>query len=105
MESIVSSVNVYLFEKDGVNLKAFCDVCFAGQFVAKGFKIVDGKNGLFVSMPSQKNKNDEYQDTIFPITKESREDLISKVLEAYNKKLSESSDKTIENVDEKSIPF
>lgn len=31
----------------------------------KGFKLVEGVNGLFVSMPSQKNKEGEYNDTVF----------------------------------------
>ena len=36
-------------------LRAFFDL-EVGGFTIKGFKIVEGSNGLFVSMPSQKNE-------------------------------------------------
>lgn len=31
----------------------------------KGFKLVEGINGLFVGFPSQKSSDDEYRDTIW----------------------------------------
>ena len=34
-------------------------------FTMKGFKLVEGTNGLFVGFPSQKNSEGEYKDTIF----------------------------------------
>ena len=68
--------------------------------------VLSGINGLWVGMLSVKNnKTEQYDDKVFPITAEARKELFEIILEAYNKKLSESSDKTIENVDEKSIPF
>ena len=35
-------------------LRAFVDVVFNDALVVKGFKVVDGKNGLFVAVPSRK---------------------------------------------------
>ena len=46
-------------------LKAFFDLETEEGFNMKGFKIVDGSNGLFVGFPSNKNKDGEFFDTIF----------------------------------------
>ena len=43
------------------NLRAFADVTVDGLVTIKGVKVIDGKNGLFASMPSVKDRNDEYQ--------------------------------------------
>ena len=45
--------------------RAFFDLKTEEGFVIKGFKLVDGMSGLFVSFPSQKNKDDEYKDTVY----------------------------------------
>ena len=65
------------------SLKAFADVSFAGVFIVKGLKIVEGKNGLFVSMPSEKGKDGKWYNTAHPLTKEFRESLNEVVLQAY----------------------
>ena len=65
------------------SLKAFADVSFAGVFIVKGIKVVEGKNGLFVSMPSEKGKDGKWYNTAHPLTKEFRESLNEVVLQAY----------------------
>jgi stage V sporulation protein G len=64
-------------------LKAFADVSFAGVFLVKGLRVLEGKNGLFVGMPSEKGKDGRWHDTAFPITKEFRGLLNDVVLSAY----------------------
>ncbi len=63
-------------------LRAFFDVQTDEGFTIKGFKIVEGINGLFVSPPSQKGKDDEYYDTIF-IAPELREELNHTAIQHY----------------------
>ena len=46
-------------------LRAFFDLRTSDGFVIKGFKIVEGINGLFVGMPSVQNKEGEYYDSVF----------------------------------------
>ena len=46
-------------------LRAFFDLKTSDGFVIKGFKIVEGINGLFVGMPSVQNKEGEYYDSVF----------------------------------------
>jgi len=76
-------------------IKAFADVTIGGAFVVKGLKVIEGQNGNFVSMPSQKlNKpytdksgNEiQYQDIFFPISKEARQELVDAVLAEFNNK-------------------
>ena len=43
-----------------------------GCFAIRGARLVQGKNGPFVSMP-QRQTRDGYQELVFPITKEMRE--------------------------------
>jgi stage V sporulation protein G len=65
------------------NLKAFADVSFAGVFIVKGIKVVEGKNGLFVSMPSEKGKDGKWYNIAHPLTREFRDSLNEIVLQAY----------------------
>ena len=64
-------------------VKAFCDVAIAGAFVIKSLKVVDGKNGLFVSMPREQGKNGQWYETVSPLTPQARERLSCAVLNAY----------------------
>jgi stage V sporulation protein G len=67
------------------SLKAFADVSFAGVFIVKGLKVVEGKKGLFVGMPSRVGKDNKWYEIAHPLTKEFRESLSEVVLEAYEK--------------------
>jgi stage V sporulation protein G len=66
------------------NLKAMASITFDDCFVVGGLKVMTGKNGEFISMPSQKNKNDEYKDVCFPVTKEFRQEMIDAIMTKYN---------------------
>jgi DNA-binding cell septation regulator SpoVG len=63
-------------------VRAFFDIMTDEGFTIKGFKIIEGINGLFVGVPSQKGKDDEYFDTIF-VAPELREELNHVALQAY----------------------
>lgn len=66
----------------GESIKGTASVNINGAFAVRGVKIVEGSNGLFVSMPSYKAGN-EYKDICFPITPECRKQLNDAVLGAY----------------------
>lgn len=46
-------------------VRAFFDLQTDEGFTIKGFKLVEGMNGLFVGFPSQKGSDDEYRDTVW----------------------------------------
>ena len=64
-------------------LKAFCDVAISGSFLIKSLKVVDGKNGLFVSMPREQGKNGQWYETFLPLTPTAKKQLSQVVLSAY----------------------
>ena len=73
---------VSLIKGEWGKVRAMASVVFEDCFLVSGFKILEGINGLFVSMPQAKIK-EEYKDTAFPITKEFREMLITAILGEY----------------------
>lgn len=62
--------------------KAFCDVAVSG-FVIRGFRVVDGKRGLFVGMPRQQGKDGKWYDTVQLPDEQIRMGLSELILEAY----------------------
>ena len=64
-------------------LRAFFDIKTNEGIVIKGFKLVEGVNGLFVGMPSQKGKDDEFFDTVF-MEREARDQLNDLATDEYN---------------------
>lgn len=79
--SQVQVVRLHRLEGDS-KLKAFCDVSI-GDFVVTGLRVVDGKKGLFLSMPQQQGKDGKWYDTVFPSTPEARKSIEETVLNAY----------------------
>lgn len=78
---------VTVFEKD--SLRGFASIKVGGAFFITGIRIIEGKNGLFISFPAQKNKDGEYQDVAFPASKAVREETQKLVLKAYIEKAGE----------------
>lgn len=77
---------------EGSKAKAVATVTVNDEFVLKGIKVFEGENGFFASMPSRKVGND-YQEVMFPITKEAREQLNNVVLESYGRLVESGLDK------------
>ena len=77
-------VKVYPTQKES-NILATASITLGGCFTVKGVKIVDGKNGLFVAMPTRRDGQGNFQDICHPTTKEMREALNSAVLGEYQR--------------------
>ncbi len=82
MDSVISVSRVSKLDTDS-KLKAFVDVSISG-IVVKGFSVVNGSKGLFVSMPRHQGKDGKWYNTVYPATKELKQELSEVVLEAYN---------------------
>ena len=69
------------------NVKAIASVSLDGLFVVKGLKVMDGKKGLFVSMPQESfpgtDGKTQYSNTFFALTNSARTQLQEAVLDAY----------------------
>ena len=64
-------------------VRAFFDFTTQDGFTIKGFKLIEGINGIFVSMPSQKGNDDEYYDTVWIDSKQLREELTTLAIAEY----------------------
>ncbi|MFA5271330.1 MAG: SpoVG family protein [Candidatus Omnitrophota bacterium] len=82
MELDFKVARLHKFDGSGA-IKAMCDIAISDQIVVKGFKIIEGKNGLFVGVPQEKGKNGKWYDNVFPLTPEVREAIDKTVLSAY----------------------
>lgn len=68
-------------------MKAVVSVTFDNSFVVHDIKVVEGKSGLFVAMPSRRRPNGDFRDVAHPITPDARRQLEEAVLSAYNNAL------------------
>ena len=80
----VEVVDVRKITGDG-NLKAFADVKVGGSLVIKGFSVMQGKGGVFVSMPRKAGKDGRWFDILTPLDEGLKQEFQDKVLEAYDK--------------------
>jgi len=65
-------------------LKAYVTVTFAACVVVHNVKIIEGKSGVFIAMPSRKTRSGEYKDVAHPIHPEFRAELQKKILDVYD---------------------
>ena len=80
----ITKVTVREFNKKNSDLKGFATVTLDDELVLTGIKLVKGKKGMFISMPSQySEKAEDYFDIFFPITAEFRSELQDAIIEEY----------------------
>lgn len=82
------AVKVSPMERENSSLKGLGRIYLNDDFVISNVKLVDGKNGMFISMPdyrTEKYKDGKpvYRELVFPVTKEFREKLYGEFDKAY----------------------
>jgi len=78
----ISEVRIRKVNQAG-KLKAYVTVTFDNQFVVHNIKVIEGREGDFIAMPSRQLANGEFKDVAHPICSEFREHLQQVVMEAY----------------------
>ena len=78
----ITDIRIRRISADG-KLKAYVTVTFDDCFVVHNVKVISGKHGAFIAMPSRKTKTGEYKDVAHPINSEFRTSLQEKILKAY----------------------
>ncbi|MCC6477404.1 SpoVG family protein [bacterium] len=76
---------IHINLRDEEKLKAFVNITFDDVFVIRGLKIIEGKEGLFVCMPSRRLEDGTYKDIAHPITNEFRRQLESQILDEFRR--------------------
>jgi stage V sporulation protein G len=83
----ITEVKVFPIQEE--KLKAFVSIVFDHCFMVNDIKIIQGRDGLFISMPSRKKKNGEFKDVAHPLNNETRRMIEGKVLTEYERLLAE----------------
>ena len=87
---VVTSARIYPANGSG-NTLAYATATLNDAFAIHNLRVVQGKDGPFVSMPQKELKSGEYKDMCHPCTKEFRIEFNDAVLDAYEKWLEEGS--------------
>ena len=92
-------VKVSPINRDGSSLKGLGRIYLNDEFVISNVKLVDGKNGMFVSMPDYrtdkyKDNKPVYRELVFPVTKEFREKLYGEFERIYQAEKSKGKSET-----------
>lgn len=85
----ITDIRIRLIDKEDSKLKAVASVTIDDCIVIHDVKIVQGKEGYFISMPSKKTPDGEYRDLVHPINTETREHLVDELLKAYENAVKE----------------
>lgn len=89
----ISDVRIRLIQKEDSKLKAVASMTIEDCFVVHDVKIIEGKDGYFIAMPSRKASDGEYKDIVHPINTETRQEIINIILDAFKKELANPSEK------------
>ena len=79
----VTDVRIRKIDDEG-KMKAVASVTFDGEFVVHDIKVIDGRNGLFIAMPSKKMGEGDFRDKAHPLTSETRNKIKEAILDAYD---------------------
>ena len=77
------NVSVTPIDRENTHTKGLARMYIENSFVVQNISVVEGKNGLFVSLPAYKTGRGDYQNIAFPITKDFRSKLFAAVLDTY----------------------
>ena len=81
----ITSVNVHK-KNDESRMKGIASVLLDDCFVIRDIRIIEGKDGLFIAMPSRKAADGEYRDIAHPINSDTRDRIQRLILERYHDK-------------------
>ena len=67
------------------DLLAAASICIDDCFIVREIKLLNGKNGRYISMPKRRVKNKDFkQDFSYPINEETRLQLLEAISEQYD---------------------
>ena len=73
-----------LENKAGGKMAAFFDIQTSDEIIIKGFRLINGANGLFISSPDEKGKDGKYYESVI-LPKEMKSALEKIAVEEYKK--------------------
>ena len=83
----ITDIRIRLVSKEDAKLKAVASITIDDCLVVHDIKVINGREGMFISMPNRKTPDGEYKDIVHPINTETREELKKAVLDAYEQEV------------------
>ncbi len=78
----ITEIRVFPVDED--KLKAFASIVIEDSFVVSDIKIIEGRHGRFLSMPSTKRKNGTFRDIAHPLNQDTRRMLEQRIFDRYD---------------------
>lgn len=80
----ITDVIVRKVYPDG-KMRGIVSVTFDNTFVVHDIKVIQGKDGLFIAMPSRKMPTGGFKDICHPVNAEMRQEMLEQILAAYDR--------------------
>ena len=84
----ITDIKIRKFFNEGP-MKAVVSVTLDNCFVVHDIKVIEGKERLFIAMPSRKTAEGEFKDIAHPINTALRDELQTMILAKYEEALAE----------------
>jgi len=77
----ITEVKVFPIQEE--KLRAFVSIVIDRCFMVNDIKVIQGRDGLFISMPSRRKKNGDFKDVAHPLNNETRRMIEERILTEY----------------------
>jgi stage V sporulation protein G len=83
----ITEVKIFPVQED--KLKAYVTITLNDCFIIRDLKIIQGKHGMFVAMPSKKTKDGQFKDIAHPLNSGTRQQMEQMILDVYEREMNE----------------
>jgi stage V sporulation protein G len=87
---IMEITEIRISISDDRKIKAYASITLDDLLVIHGIKILDGRKGVFIAMPS-KRSGEKFKDIVHPLNTDFRNQIQEKILSKYTKMIQEES--------------
>lgn len=81
----LTSITIKKINRENSRLRGIASVLIDDAFIVHNIRIINGDNGLFIAMPSEKTVTGEYKDICHPVNSDIRTMFTNAILDEYNK--------------------
>ena len=79
----ITEIKVFPVEEE--KLKAFVSIVLDHCFMVNDIKVIQGREGMFISMPSRRKRNGRFKDVAHPLNNETRRMIEDRILAQYDR--------------------
>ena len=87
--TLMDITEVHIFPVADKMLKAYATFTIDDCFVIRDVKVIEGRKGIFVAMPSRRQWDGKFKDTAHPLDNKTRRRIQDCILEEYRKSVNQ----------------